>query len=174
MSSEATARVVINVPREQVWEKLRDLGMAHNYVPGIIKTEVTTSKKEGVGASRKVFQSETKGLDETVVEWNEGHGFLIRLHRGDNGAPPPFKDAAFRYRIDDAGNGQTALTTSLIFTMRWGAVGAFLHSRLLAGVFRSTIRDVALSMKAFYESGEPTTPEKLKQIKAELKAKASR
>lgn len=173
MSSEATARVVIDVPREQAWNKLRDLGMAHNYVPGIVKTEVTTAKKEGVGASRKVFQSETKGLDETVTEWDEGHGFLIRLHRGDNGAPPPFKNASFRYRIDDAGNGQTALTTSLIFTMRWGAFGSFLHSRLLAGVFRSTIRDVALSMKAFYESGEATTPEKLKQIKADHKAKLS-
>ncbi len=173
MSSEATARVVMNVPREKAWEKLRDISMAHNYVPGIVKTEVTTSKKEGVGASRKVYQSETKGLDETVIEWNEGHGFLIRLHRGDAGAPPPFKDASFRYRIEDAGNGQTALTTSLIFTMRWGAFGEFLHKRLLAGVFRSTIRDVALSMKAYYETGEPTTPEKLKQLKADLKAKTS-
>ena len=174
MSSEATARVVMNVPRDQAWEKLRDISQAHNYVPGIIKTEVTTSKTEGVGASRKVYQSETKGLDETVIEWNEGQGFLIRLHRGEEGAPPPFKDASFRYRIEDAGNGQTALTTSLIFTMRWGAFGDFLHRRLLAGIFRTTIRDVALSMKAYYESGEPTTPAKLKQIKADLKAKAGR
>lgn len=173
MSSEATARVVMNVPREQAWEKLRDISMAHNYVPGIVKTEVTTGNKEGIGASRKVYQTETRGLDETVIEWNEGHGFLIRLHRGENGAPPPFKVASFRYRIEDAGNGQTALTTSLIFTMRWGVFGSFLHDRLLAGVFRSTIRDVALSMKAFYESGEPTTTDKLKQIKAELKATQS-
>ena len=68
MSSEATARVVMNVPREQAWQTLKDLGQAHNYVPGIIKTEVTTEKKTGVGASRKVYQSETRGLDETVVE----------------------------------------------------------------------------------------------------------
>ena len=66
------------------------------------------------------------------------------------------------------------MTTSLVYTMRWGALGEFLRRRLLTGVFRSTIRDVALSMKAFYESGEPTTPEKLKQIKAELKANAGR
>lgn len=169
MSGEAKARVVINVPREKAWEQLRDLSQAHNYVPGIIKTEITTAKKEGVGASRKVYQGETKNLDETVVEWNEGHGFLIKLHKGDTGSQPPFKEAFFRYRVDDAGNGQTALTTSLIFTMRWGWLGEFLHKRLLANVFRSVIRDVALSMKAYYESGEPTTPEKLKQIKANLK-----
>lgn len=174
MSNEATARVVMNVPSEKAWQTLRDLGQAHNYVPGIIKTEITTEKKTGVGASRKVYQTETRGLDETVVEWNEGYGFLIRLHRGDKGAPPPFKEAFFRYKVDDAGNGQTALTTSLIYTMRWGVFGEFLRRRLLTGIFRSTVRDVALSMKAFYESGEPTTPEKLKQIKAELKANVGR
>ncbi|WP_372749211.1 SRPBCC family protein [Litorivivens sp.] len=171
MNGEAKARVVMKVPRDQAWKRLRDLGQAHNYVPGIIKTEITTAKKEGVGASRKVYQSETRALDETVVEWDEGHGFLIKLHRGEHGSQPPFKEAYFRYQLDDAGNNQTALTTSLLFTMRWGRLGDFLHRRVLANVFRSVIRDVALSMKAYYESGEPTTPEKLKQIKADLKAK---
>ena len=170
LKNEAKARVVINMPREQAWMKLRDLGLAHNYVPGIIKTEITTEKKEGVGASRKVYQSEPKALDETVVEWKEGYGFLIRLHKGDTGSQPPFKEAFFRYHIDEAGNGQTALTTSLIYTMRWGWFGEFLQNRFLAGIFRSVIRDVAISMKAYYESGEPTTPEKLKQIKADMKS----
>ena len=89
MKHEAAARVVINMPREQAWSLLRDLSLAHNYVPGITRTEITTEKAEGPGASRRVFQSSGKGMDETIVEWNEGHGFLIRLHRGEKGAPPP-------------------------------------------------------------------------------------
>ncbi len=172
MKGEATARVVVNMPREQAWEKLRDLSLAHNYVPGIIKTEITTEKTEGIGASRRVFQSATKGLDETVVEWNEGHGFVIRLHRGDAGAPPPFKDAAFRYQLDDAGNGQTALTTSLMYNMRWGKLGDLMQKHLLGKIFRTVIRDVAISMKAFYESGEPTSKQRLKQLKTTLKQAA--
>lgn len=167
MSNEVSARVIVNLPREKAWEKLRDLSLAHHYVPGIVKTEVTTDKSEGVGASRRVYQSETKGIDETVTEWLNGHGFLIRLHRGEEGPPPPFKEAHFRYHIDDAGNDQTALTTSLIYTMRWGVLGQILQKYFLGKVFRSVIRDVAVSMKAYYETGEPTTQEKLKQIKAE-------
>jgi hypothetical protein len=31
---------------------------------------------------------------------------------------------------------------------------------------RKVIEDVALAMKLYYESGEPTTPDKLKQYKA--------
>ncbi|MBW2939648.1 SRPBCC family protein [Zhongshania aquimaris] len=165
MKHEAAARVVINMPREQAWSLLKDLSLAHNYVPGITHTEITTEKAEGPGASRRVFQSSGKGMDETIVEWNEGHGFLIRLHRGEKGAPPPFANAAFRYRLDDAGHNCTALTTSLMFDMRWGALGRFLHSRLLHKTFRGVIRDVAISMKQFYETGEPVKPEQLKQLR---------
>lgn len=169
MRNQVSARVVINVPREAAWQKLQDLTLAHNYVPGIIKTEITTAKTTGVGASRRVYQSETKGLDETVTEWQDGHGFLIRLHRGDKGAPPPFSEAFFRYRIDDAGNGQTSLTTSLHYVPALGGFGRLLDKWLLNKAMRGTIRDVALSMKAFYETGEPTTPERLKQIKEQQK-----
>lgn len=165
MKHEATARVVINMPREQAWQLLKDLSLAHNYVPGITRTEITTAKTEGLGASRRVFQASGKGLDETVSEWYEGHGFLIRLHRDEKGAPPPFSQAAFRYRLDDAGHNCTALTTSLMFDMRWGVVGRFLYTRLLHKIFRGVIRDIAISMKQYYETGEPVSPEQLKQLR---------
>lgn len=159
------AEAVIDLPLEQAWQKLRDLSLAHHYVPGLVKTEVTTRQSMGIGASRRVYQSQTRGIDETVVEWIDGHGFLIRLHRGDAGPPPPFRDAWFRYHLESAGSGKTRLTTRLIYTMRWGALGAWLERHLLRRAFRSTVRDVALSMKLFYETGESTTPERLKQAK---------
>jgi hypothetical protein len=169
MKHEATARVVINMPREDAWNLLKDLSLAHHYVPGIARTEITTDKAEGLGASRRVYQASGKGLDETVTEWNEGHGFLIRLHKDDKGAPPPFAKAAFRYRIDDAGHDCTALTTSLMFDMRWGVAGRLLYERLLHKVFRGVIRDVALSMKQYYETGESVSPAQLKQLRIDAK-----
>ena len=81
--SEATATTILNMPIEEAWSKLQDFSLAHNYVPGIIKTEITTTKKNGLGASRKVYQSPKRALEETIVEWNEGTGFPIRLHKGD-------------------------------------------------------------------------------------------
>lgn len=169
---EVMADVLIDMPKNQAWTKLRDLSLAHNYVPGLVKTELTTEQTEGVGASRKVYQSETKGIDETVVEWEDGHGFLIRLHRGEDGPPPPFREAWFRYRLDDAGSGKTRLTTRLIYTVRWGGLGAWLERNLLRNAFRGVVRDVAVSLKLFYESGEKTTPERLKQAKQTAAAAA--
>ncbi len=152
MNHEASARVLINMPREQAWELLSDLTLAHHYVPGVLRCELHGQQRQGVGASRRVYQKMGRWMDETVTEWNEGSGFVIRLHRGEKGPSAPFKQAQFRYRIEDAGHGQTALTTSLMFDMRWGALGRVLYRRLMAGAFRGIIRDISVGMKGFYES----------------------
>lgn len=150
-TAEAKARVYLDMPREKVWELLKDLSMAHRYVPGVVDTRITTEQKEGVGASRKVYQSETSAIDETVEEWNEGRGFLIRLHRGNAGPPFPFKQAWFRYAISDCGAG-TEVATSLIYVMRFGLPGRLLERAFLRFFIRSRIRAVALGLKTCYEN----------------------
>lgn len=163
--SEVSTTVRVALPRARAWELLQDLTLSHHYVPGIVRTEITTDAKKGVGASRRVYQSEKSGIDETVEEWNEGHGFLIRLHRGAGGPPFPFAQAHFRYAIADDGD-TTLLTTSLRYTMLGGAVGRFFDRYLLRRIIDRTIRDVALSQKCFYESGQPVTRERLKEARA--------
>jgi hypothetical protein len=169
MTRAANFHITIDIPREKAWEILRDLSRAHHYVPGLVKTEITTDNKEGIGASRIVYQSERKGLHETVTEWNEGCGFLIRLHRGEKGPPPPFKEGWFRYAIEDEGD-KTRLSISLIYTLRMGWFGILLERLLLGKNFHRILRDIAISMKAYYETGEPVTPARLKQLRAGYKA----
>ena len=163
MTREVSAEVIIDLPLDDAWEKLRDISLAHNYVPGIVKTEIVSDQAEGVGASRYVYRNASSYIQETVQEWQEREGFLIHLHRGDKPAPP-FKDAWFRYALEDTGNGQTRLTTSLRYQMPWGRFGAWLGDRM-AGFVQATIADVARSMKLYYETGEPTTAAALKAYK---------
>ena len=42
MSSKATCKVVVDLPREKVWEGLRDLSRAPFYVPNLTGVEFTT------------------------------------------------------------------------------------------------------------------------------------
>lgn len=155
------------MPRAAAWEKLRDISLAHHYVPGIIRSEVLEGPAEGVGASRRVYRSGSNYIQETVEEWREKEGFLIRLHRGDRSAPP-FRRASFRYRLSDGEAGDTRLTASLTYEMPWGNFGRWLES-LLKKPVAATVRDVALAMKLYYESGEPTSAEALQAYKASLK-----
>lgn len=163
MTREVSSQVVIDMPREQAWARLRDISLAHNYVPGIVRTEIVSARTEGVGASRYVWRSAKSYLQETVVEWHEGEGFLIRLHKGDKPARP-FRSASFRYQLADHGLGQTLFTASLQFQMPWGALGKWLEKKMAKPV-AATVADVAIAMKLYYETGEPTTPGALRAYK---------
>jgi hypothetical protein len=154
METTVSHSVTLAMPRAQAWRKLRDLSLAHRYVPGLVKTELHAGPREGVGASRRVFQRETRWIDETVIEWRDGHGFVIRLHREQQGAPAPFAAATFRYWLEDEGATGTRLTTTLAYTTRWGALGRLFDRLVLTPAIGRNVRAVAERLKVFYEGGD--------------------
>jgi len=157
LQHSATAQVIIDLPREQVWERLRDLSKAHYYVPRLTNTTINTERKEGVGTSRTVFPKGMAPMDETVIEWTEGYGFKIRLHRGERSAAP-FKNAIFVYAIEDAGPGKTAFKPAIHYTLPGGAIVNAIGSLLLGGVMRGNVEQVAQKLKQYYETGKPSNP----------------
>ena len=159
----ATSNIMCNLSAEKAWEKLRDISKAHEYVPGLSGTKMMTANKDGVGASRRVY-SKYGPLDETVIEWKDGKGFTIRLHKGDKN-PAPFASAEFTYRIDKIDDKRCKLTTTMIYEMPWGPVGKLLNSLMFAKIVRTNVRDVVLCMKKYYESGKPVLPEHLKELR---------
>lgn len=163
MTELVKAIAIIDIPLNEAWEKLSDISIAHNYVPGIVETRIVTEQTQGLGASRYVYRNAKSYIQETVEEWHEGEGFLIRLHRGDKPAPP-FRNAWFRYALSAYRPGQTLLTVQLRYDMPWGAFGKWLGARI-SGFVQSTIADVALSMKLYYETGQPSTSTALKTAK---------
>ena len=167
--SEASWQVALDMPREKAWDILKNFSLAHNYVPGIIKTEIVSDNKEGVGASRLVYQSKTKTLQETITDWNEGEGFRIRLHKGEKDSP--FKNAYFVYKLEDIDNDQTRLSTTMGYTPPMGGFGVMIDNLFLNKIITGVIHDVAVSMKHYYETGKATQPADLKKLKAALKAK---
>ncbi|MGB8363257.1 MAG: SRPBCC family protein [Rhizomicrobium sp.] len=155
MSSNVTAEVKVALPRATVWEGLRDLTRAQLYVPGVTGIEITTPMREGIGASRRVFQKSGQPVDETVVAWTEGQGFRLRLHNGEE-PPAPFAEAWFKYDIADSGPDGTLLRCTLEYTLPWGVVGRALDLLLFRSVAGGRMRAVAAAFKRHYETGEVT------------------
>ncbi len=167
MTETVSAQTIIDIPLHEAWEKLSDISVAHHYVPGLVKTEIITDQQTGIGASRYVYRSEKSYIQETVEEWQEDEGFLIRLHKGEKPAPP-FRQAWFRYALSPQDSHSTLFTAELRYDMPWGRLGQWLGSKM-AGFVQSTIADVAMSMKLYYETGQPTTSGALKAYKATLR-----
>jgi hypothetical protein len=158
MPSTASYEVEIALPRATIWEGLRDLTRAPFYVPGLTGVEITTAAREGVGASRRVFQKNGKPLDETVIEWDEGYGFKLRLHNGDKPLGP-FAEAWFDYRLADAPDGGVLFRPALGYAMPWGPLGAMLDRLMINRFARGNTRKVAENFKRHYETGEITNPD---------------
>ena len=146
-----SAQALVAIARADAWERLQDLMLARHYVPGVTDIEITTPNRTGVGASRKVFVKGRPPIDETVIAWEEGHGFTIRLHHGDK-PPSPFSQAQFVYRLDDAPDGRTRVTTTLAYELPRGALGRLLDALLMRHISAHMVRTIARNMKQLYET----------------------
>lgn len=150
-----TARSHIELPLELAWQNLRDLTLAKHYVPGVVDVEITTERAEGVGASRRIHKDDGSTMDETVVDWREGEGFAFRFHRGANGPPAPFERAGFVYALRPDGTG-CEVTTTLSYTVRWGATGRLLDRLLLRRQIQAEVETIASGLARYYESEAET------------------
>lgn len=152
MTTTVSVETILAMSRLDAWKKLSDLNLARHYVPGGTGIEITTPQHQGMGASRKVFCEGRPSLDETVVEWAEGYGFTVRLHQGDKPAFP-FKNGHFIYRLEDAEQGQSRMTTAMVYDLPLGILGRLVDGLLLRRVTRRTVEAIARNLKQVYESG---------------------
>lgn len=156
MEFEATARVLLRMPRLEAWRRMQDMTLSKYYVPGLLDCRVTTEGPPGVGASRKVYLKHM-AMEETVIEWTDGTGFLLRLHDGD-GPPLVFSQATCRYRLQDAAHDCCTFEHTLSYSMKWGPFGKLLARLAMHRVVQRSAKRVAENLKVYYETGRPTNP----------------
>lgn len=152
---EFVSEADLALTQQQAWQRLSDLGVAHNYVPGIVKTEISSSRRDGPGASRRVYSSPTKYINETITRWDEGNGYTLRLHDEHGRAPMPFKDASFSYRLLSTHKDTTTVQLVLSVAIRGGILGESLVNMLMASTIQARIDLIAKRLKDFYESEDP-------------------
>ena len=139
--------------------------MAHHYVQDLTGTTITTENKNGLGASRIVHHASAGDMNETIVHWQEGAGFTIRLHRGEkDGVGGPIKKAMFTYLLEPEGQG-TRATLTMQYQLGWGWLGTKLGDWFIHDMMIETNRDTAMALAHFYETGETVTPEIFEQLK---------
>ena len=152
VGQRVAVQVLADVAPARAWDLLQDLSLPPNYVPGIARTEIMSGLTRGVGAHRRVYEENGSFLEETVIEWREGEGFVIRLHRGDR-PMAPFTRSEFCYGLHPRGDDQTLIELAIIFAMPWGALGGKLGDWFIRPVMEKRLVQVAAGMKHFYETG---------------------
>lgn len=145
-------RVEIELDASTAWTRLSDFSLAINYVPGLTDLKINSEQTSGVGASRTVTSGGKLALDETIIDWREGEGFTIRLHRGDSGPIPPMSEAYFDYGLEVEGD-KVYLHNRMRYKVGLGFLGKFLDWLAIKKVVATALRDTTIAQKLFYESG---------------------
>jgi ribosome-associated toxin RatA of RatAB toxin-antitoxin module len=154
MPAIASHSILLDLTPQAAWAKLRDLSLAPHYVPGLTGCQFHPGAQEGVGASRRVFRKGGQYLDESVVSWQEDVGFVLRLHKGSNDSPFPFREASFSYALQAEG-ASTRITLQMSYSLRGGR----LMELMLGKAFNKVVRQIAENLKAYYETGRTQNPD---------------
>jgi hypothetical protein len=162
MPAIARHSVLLDLTHVDAWARLRDLSLAPHYVPGLTGCQFHPGAREGLGASRRVFRKGGQWLDESVVQWQDGVGFVLMLHKASNGAPFPFREASFSYTLQPEGDA-TRITLQMSYSLR----GGWLVEKFLAKAFINVVRQIAENLKAYYETGQTQNRDWLPTISKE-------
>ncbi len=155
-SQQVAVSVVVQLPCQEAWDVLQDFSAAHHYVPGIVRTEIVSQQQNGLGAHRRVYDPSGDYLEETIVEWNQGRGFVIRLHDGQK-CMAPFEQAHFSYQLSPSETDKTLIELKMLVAMPWGSFGESMAARYILPVMKTRLAQVAAGMKHFYETGQSAT-----------------
>lgn len=151
---EIVAERELAVPLSSAWERMRDLSIAHHYVPGASATEIRTREKTGLGTVRRVHGSAGRWVDETVMQWSEGEGFLLCVHRSHLGRlPPPIESVWFRYAVKKSELKDRCYVRLVFYYQLRGGVFVAVFRPLLHAMFRANLDRILRRLKMYYEIG---------------------
>lgn len=120
MNKQTTIKraIEINQPNHQVWKALADFGNICHGHPAVSKSFITSTQKEGVGATRHCdFTMMGASAEEKVTEWKEGKNITIEVVELKK--MPGIATLSLDLSIREQGT-KTQLTGTMVYTMKNG------------------------------------------------------
>lgn len=109
--------VVINAPRQVVWDALSDIRSVVVWNPGIDDVECLSEETTGLGARRRCFTHPSGWMTESITDWQEGR--LIAFSIED---APPLKNGVASFVLRDK-DGGTKLEALFEYEVKLGPIG---------------------------------------------------
>lgn len=94
--------IVISAPVERIWSVLSDLEALEKYDPTVLKSELISNERTGIGAKRKVYMRDGKNwFEEKVTVWQPDYALTIQL----TNCTFPINGLKHSYSFSPEGNG---------------------------------------------------------------------
>lgn len=144
-------QIAINSPKQKVWEIVSDLGSIYKFNPGVSKSYYTTDKTEGIGAARICELQPAGKIIETVTNWIEGSGFLLRIDPLEKA--PPVKNFSGFFELEKLNNHETQVSVTINYEMKLGVIGHLLNNLIIQSKMEDSIEHLLEGLKIHSEKG---------------------
>lgn len=144
-------QISINVPKQDVWDIISDLGAIYKFNPGVSKSYYTTDQKEGVGAARICELQPAGKILETVKNWKKGSGFLLQIDPIEKA--PPIKNFSGLFELESLDLDRTQLSVTIDYSMKLGVIGLLLNKLIIQSKMEEGIDDLLKGLKLHAEKG---------------------
>jgi hypothetical protein len=142
--------IKINQPLEKVWSALADFGNICHGHPKVSKSFVTSSLKQGVGATRHCdFTMMGASAEERIVEWNELENIKIEVYQLQK--MPGIDQLSLDLAIKADGE-QTILKSTMVYTMK-NSFFDLMNSLMMKKMNAELLDGIMAGHKLYIETG---------------------
>ncbi|MEW6683382.1 MAG: SRPBCC family protein [Nitrospirota bacterium] len=138
----------IDASPEQVWSVLASLDALDRYDPGVTKSEIVTSSREGPGAARRCDLAPGGWFTERVVDWIPSRALSFELFE----CTLPVRRLRHSYTLAPDSSG-TIVHQRMEYELKFGPVGKLMDALMVRKKWNAGIQGFFSGLKHYVETG---------------------
>ncbi len=141
--------VRINAPPEKVWSVLASLDALDQYDPGVRKSEIISSSREGPGSARRCDLTPGGWFKEKVVDWKPHESLSFELFE----CTLPVRRLKYSYALSEVGGG-TLVRQRMEYELKFGPVGKLMDAMMVRKKWDAGVKGFFAGLKHYVETGQ--------------------
>jgi len=137
----------IDAPPEKVWSVLAALDALEKYDPGVSKSEVVSTSKEGPGAARRCDLRPGGWFKERVADWRPNEALSFELYE----CTLPVRRLRHSYTLVREGEG-TIVRQRMEYELKFGLLGKLLDAVMVRRKWIAGIKGFLSGLKRHAET----------------------
>jgi len=136
----------IKTTPEKVWSVLASLDSLDKYDPGVKKSTIVSSARNGMGAERRCDLAPGGWFRERVTDWKPQRAMAFELCE----CTLPVRRLRHSYRIAESGSG-TVVSQRMEYELKFGPLGRLMDALMVRKKWDAGIKSFMSGLKRFAE-----------------------
>lgn len=136
----------IQTSPEKVWSVLASLDSLDKYDPGVKKSTIVSSARNGMGAERRCDLAPGGWFRERVTDWSPHRAMAFELCE----CTLPVRRLKHSYRIAESGSG-TVVSQRMEYELKFGPLGWLMDALMVRKKWDAGIKSFMKGLKRFAE-----------------------